>query len=331
MNEIQFNVPNTSDIISFPIRLDTYAATIQGISRSRLKMGIKSILVNKKTAKLSAKLNGGELIQLEWEDPIPQNIKPQVIPLNIIYEDENVTIVNKKQGMVVHPAAGNWDCTLVNALLYHWGRGTIENTLFTEKQKTALDDAYPTQAFRPGIVHRLDKDTSGCIITARNRNEEAWLQSRFKTHQVQKDYICIVCGHPPAKKGSIKTQILRDSRNRKKFTTGTNPKEGKFAHSLYRCIAIYGPYSLIRVRLKTGRTHQIRVHMKYIGCPILGDPIYGTKDRLFTSATLMLHSRTLGIQLTESDSFKIFKSPVPIRFKKVLKTLHRKYEKCTFQ
>ncbi|OJF76201.1 MAG: RNA pseudouridine synthase [Treponema sp. CETP13] len=331
MNEIQFNVPNASDNIQFPIRLDTYAASVQGISRSRLKTGIKSILINKKAAKLSAKLSGGEFIELTWEDPIPQDIMPQNIPLNIIYEDENVTIVNKKQGMVVHPATGNWDKTLVNALLYHWGRGTIKNTLYTEKKNTSVETTVVTQAFRPGIVHRLDKDTSGCLITAKNRNEEAWLQNRFKTRQVQKDYICIVCGHPPKKNGSIKTQIVRDSRNRKKFTTGTDPKKGKFAHSLYHCIAIYGPYSLMRIRLKTGRTHQIRVHMKYIGCPILGDPIYGKKDSLFASATLMLHARTLGIQLTEGDSFRIFKSPVPIRFKKVLKILHGKYDKCTLQ
>jgi 23S rRNA pseudouridine1911/1915/1917 synthase len=329
MSNTTFIVPTQNELIQskneffqFPIRLDLYASSLQGISRSRLKTGIQSITVNGKQSKLSVKLKGGESVCLSWEDPIPQNIEPQNIILDIIYEDENVTIVNKKQGMVVHPAAGNWDNTLVNALLYHWGRTAIKNT----PTFTGLIDVANIQ--RPGIVHRLDKDTSGCLVTARNREEEVWLQSRFKLRKVRKEYICIVCGHPPAKSGFIKTQILRDARNRKKFTTGTDPEKGKFAYSLYYCIAMYGPYSLMRVRLKTGRTHQIRVHMQHIGCPILGDPIYGKKDALFETASLMLHSRTLEIQLTPESTQKTFTAPVPVRFKKVLRVLHEKYEKC---
>lgn len=323
MIEANFIVTSNS-FVQFPIRLDSYAASEQGISRSRLKTGIQSITVNGKKSKLSTKLKGGENIHLSWEDPIPQDIEPQEIPLDIIFEDENVTVINKKQGMVVHPAAGNWDKTLVNALLFHWGRDSIKNSVENTKTITKA----PSNTYRPGIVHRLDKDTSGCIITARNRDEEIWLQNQFKMRHVQKEYICIVLGHPPAKKGSIKTQILRDPHNRKRFTTGTDSQKGKFAHSLYRCIAIYGPYSLMRVKLKTGRTHQIRVHMEHIGCPIVGDPIYGKKDSVFSKATLMLHSRTLRIKLRPNTKIKTFKAPVPIRFKKTLKTLHEKYEKC---
>ena len=331
MSEKTFLVPTQNELqlsknlsLQFPIRLDLYASSLQGISRSRLKTGIQAIKINGKDSKLSAKLKGGESVYLSWEDPIPQDIEPQDIPLDIIYEDENITIVNKKQGMVVHPAAGNWNNTLVNALLYHWGRNAIKNVSTTPTSSVTV-----TNTQRPGIVHRLDKDTSGCLITARNREEEVWLQSRFKSHHVRKEYICIVNGHPPVKLGSIKTQIMRDPRNRKKFTTGTDSEKGKFAHTLYKCLAIYGPYSLIRVRLKTGRTHQIRVHMQHIGCPILGDPIYGKKDELFKNATLMLHSRTLEIQITPQGPLKTFNAPVPIRFKKVLRVLHEKYEKCT--
>ncbi|HZK19842.1 MAG TPA: RluA family pseudouridine synthase [Treponemataceae bacterium] len=321
MNKTDFIVPADTEKIQLPIRLDSYAALVQGISRSRLKTGIQSITVNGKKAKLSVQLKGGEKVSLSWQDPIPTYIEPENIPLDIIYENETVSIINKKQGMVVHPAAGNWDGTLVNALLYHWGKSTIKHNSDTSPQNHNL---------RPGIVHRLDKDTSGCIITARNRDQEVWLQERFKERRVQKEYVCIVCGHPPEKQGVIKTQIIRDRRNRKRFITEKDPKKGKFAHSLYRCIAIYGPYALMRVRLKTGRTHQIRVHMKHIACPILGDKIYGTKDGLFGTATLMLHARTLGIQLTPESSFQTFNAPIPIRFKKVLHTLHKTYEKCTF-
>jgi 23S rRNA pseudouridine1911/1915/1917 synthase len=302
------------------VRLDTYCSTIQGISRSRLKNGLTLVKVNGVEAKLSLKLKGGEKVELEWEDPIPEAIIAEDIPLEIMYENDDVTIINKKQGMVTHPGAGNWRGTLVNALLYHWGRHDIENVGESEFRNQ-----------RPGIVHRLDKDTSGVLITARNRDAEQWLQEQFKKRRVRKEYIAIVLGHPPAKHGSIKTQIVRDSRNRKKFVTSDDPQKGKFAHTVYYCIGMYGPYSLMRVKLKTGRTHQIRVHMKHIGCPILGDPIYGKPDGLFESASLMLHARTLGIRLPNDETFKLFTAAVPIRFKKVLKTLHEKWDKATFK
>lgn len=296
-------------------RLDIYVSkNLESFSRSRLKNGVEKILLNDKIAKLSAKVNNGDKIYIQWQDPIPEALIPENIPLEILYEDENVTVVNKKQGMVTHPACGNWSGTLVHALLYHWG--------MTESK---LDEKAGNH--RRGIVHRLDKDTSGIIICAKNFNSEEWLQNQFKDRRVKKEYIAIVKGVPKEKSGSVKINMIRDSKNRKKFTTTDDSSMGKFSHTVYRCIATYGNYSLMKLKLKTGRTHQIRVHMKYLGCPILGDPIYGTKDSLFDSATLMLHSKTLGIRLPQNEDFTTFDSSVPIRFKKVMQKLHKMYQK----
>lgn len=300
-------------------RLDTYVSkNLESFSRSRLKNGVEKILLNDKIAKLSAKVNNGDKIYIQWQDPIPEALIPENIPLEILYEDENVTVVNKKQGMVTHPACGNWSGTLVHALLYHWG--------MTESK---LDEKAGNH--RRGIVHRLDKDTSGIIICAKNFNSEEWLKNQFKDRRVKKEYIAIVKGVPKEKSGSVKINMIRDSKNRKKFTTTDDSSKGKFSHTVYRCIATYGNYSLMKLKLKTGRTHQIRVHMKYLGCPILGDPIYGTKDSLFDSATLMLHSKTLGIRLPQNSEFTTFDSSVPIRFKKVMQKLHKMYQKIVWK
>lgn len=273
------------------LRLDKYIASLpNGMNRSKLKSGVMEILVNGKKAKLSQKVTKNDQIDIQWEDNIPDNIDPENIPLNIIYEDENVTVVNKKQGMVTHPACGNWTGTLVNALLYHWGRQSIE-------QIKEGSDAEILQRRRPGIVHRLDKETSGIIVTAKNRDSEEWLQNQFKDKTLQKEYICICTGRPKQRTGDIRTQIIRDPKNRHRFKAVEDTDEGKFARTIYHCIACYGNYSLMRVRIKTGRTHQIRVHMKHIGCPILGDSVYNKPDSNFPKATLMLHSVQLKIKL----------------------------------
>lgn len=298
-------------------RLDSYIASLKdGMNRSKFKNSVSEIFLNGKRSKLSAKIKAGDQIDIEWEDHIPDNIEPENIPLDIIYEDKNVTVINKKQGMVTHPAAGNWNGTLVNALLYHWGRNAVEQVKDGSVSEILT-------ARRPGIVHRLDKDTSGVIITARNRNSEEWLQTQFKLRFVRKEYIAIVSGHPPASSGDIRTQIIRDPKNRKRFKAADNTKDGKFARTLYHCIAYYGPYSIMRIRLKTGRTHQIRVHMKYIGCPILGDPLYGKKDNLFTNITLMLHAQKIIIRLPGEKQFTTFKASVPVRFFIVDKKLRK--------
>ena len=303
-------------------RLDKFIASVEGgMNRSKLKSGVTNILINGKKAKLSQKVKANDVIDIEWEDNVPDDIIPQNIPLDIIYEDENVTVVNKKQGMVTHPACGNWDGTLVNALLYHWKRESV-------KQLKNADNKQILENRRPGIVHRLDKDTSGIIITAKNRDSEEFLQKQFKEHCLQKEYIVITTGVPRARDGDIKTFITRDPKNRQRFKAVLEEK-GKFARTLYHCIASYGNYSLIRVRLKTGRTHQIRVHMKYLGCPILGDSLYNKPDALFKDATLMLHSCQLKIKLPGKNDYSIFRTKTPERFLQIEKKLKQKFNKVT--
>ena len=304
-------------------RLDKYIANLpDGMNRSKLKSGVTEILVNGKKSKLSQKLKAKDVIDIKWEDNIPDNIDPENIPLDIIYEDENVTVVNKAQGMVTHPACGNWTGTLVNALLFHWGRESISQ--IKEGSESEI-----MERRRPGIVHRLDKETSGIIITAKNRDSEEWLQKQFQNkNSMQKEYILITTGRPPAKAGDIRTQIIRDPKNRQRYKAVENTEEGKFARTIYHCIACYGNYSLIRVRIKTGRTHQIRVHMKYLGCPILGDSLYNKVDSNFPKATLMLHSQKLKILLPGKKEYTTFKTKTPDRFLDIEKKLKRKYQKA---
>ena len=312
-------------------RLDKYIATLSAdnfggtpMNRSRLKSSSSEILINGKTAKLAAKVKAGDTIDIQWEENVPENIEPENIPLEILYEDDNVCVVNKKQGMVTHPAAGNWTGTLVNALLFHWGREAIHQAA------VEAQDAHTLARRRPGIIHRLDKDTSGVIITAKNRAAEEFLHDEFLHHnRIIKEYIAICCGRPKSLEGKIETQIIRDERNRKRFKAVTDTSEGKRAVTIYKCFATYGPFSLMRIRIKTGRTHQIRVHMKYLGCPVMGDPIYGNylKGSPFQSATLMLHAYLLKIRLPGQKERVTFKASVPLRFKKVLRTLHEKYGK----
>ncbi|MCR5289873.1 MAG: RluA family pseudouridine synthase [Treponema sp.] len=317
----EYDVPSD---FSATVRLDKYISQLSdGMNRSQLKNGVTDILVNARKAKLSYKVQPGDHITIQWEDSIPDDIQPEDIPLHIIYEDDNVTVVNKEQGMVTHPAAGNWTGTLVNALLYHWGATAV---------KLSRDDtpASMAVAMRPGIVHRLDKDTSGIIITAKNRHAEEWLQTQFQKRLVKKEYIAIVYGKPPHRVGDIKTGFIRDPKNRQLWKAVPDTAQGKYARTLYEWIASYGPYSLMRLRLKTGRTHQIRVHMKYLGCPIVGDPLYNTrKDVVLKNATLQLHSRLLAIRLPDSKKVTVFGAAVPPRFKEVLHILHALYQKET--
>ena len=323
------------------IRLDKFIASLpNGMNRSKLKSGVTEILINGKKVKLSAKVQASDQIDIQWEDNIPDDIEPENIPLDIIYEDENVTVVNKKQGMVTHPACGNWNGTLVNALLYHWGRKAVSQL----KEGSASEIL---ERRRPGIVHRLDKETSGIIITAKNRDSEEFLQKQFKEKSLQKEYILICTGRPPKRTGDIRTQIIRDPKNRHRFKAVDDTQQGKFARTIYHCIACYGNYSLMRVRIKTGRTHQIRVHMKYLGCPILGDSIYNKPDKNFPNATLMLHSVQLKIRLphflntetnnqsdfanyaetSKGDGFTIFRTKTPQRIIEIEKKLKKMFPK----
>lgn len=305
-----------------PDRLDKYICDhTPNMNRSKLKSGLVTILVNGKPQKISYKVRPSDRIDVQWEENVPDNIDPEDIPLDIVYEDDNVCVVNKKQGMVTHPASGNWSGTLVNALLFHWNRQSIPE-LKTGSASEILSNR------RPGIVHRLDKDTSGLIITAKNRDTEEFLGNQFRNHnKIYKEYICICMGRPQHSHGIIETQIIRDPKDRKRFKAVVGTDEGKFASSYYRCISCYGEYSLMRVRINTGRTHQIRVHMKYLNCPILGDQIYSRPDRKFPGATLMLHSRKMRIYIPGIRNKMEFVSPTPPRFVEVMKILKKDYPK----
>ena len=320
-------------------RLDKYVSSLpDGIGRSKLKSGSSKILINGRESKLSGKVKGGDKIDIYWQDNIPDDIEPQDIPLKIIFENDDVCVVNKEQGMVTHPAAGNWSGTLVNALLFHWGRKALSNV--KDKGSDGL-----VERIRPGIVHRLDKDTSGVIITAKNRAAQEWLSLQFSSRRLCKEYIMIVRGCPPKKDGVVDTFIARDPADRKRFKAfpldGQKKRQSfgedaqrrcssdplfngaKRAKTLYHVVSVYGDYALVRARLLTGRTHQIRVHMKFLGCPVLGDAIYSKKDPVFPDASLMLHSRLLKIRLPGQKKFHSFKAAVPPRFKDVIKALKK--------
>jgi len=292
-----------------PVRLDRYVSeTLRLLSRSQIKARSLTAKINGKEVKNSRLVKQGDLLELRWQDSPPVNIIPQDIPLDIIYEDDNCVVVNKAQGMVVHPGAGNRQDTLANALY------------FRRLNRGGKASSAETDNVRPGIVHRLDKDTSGVIIAAYNEEAHAFLAGQFKARKVRKIYTAIVQGTPKEANGRIETFIARDPKDRKKFTVCA---KGRNAVTYYKVINSWRTHSLLLLRPRTGRTHQLRVHMRCIGCPILGDPIYGGADKLFPGASLMLHSKSLAIILPEETEERVFSSPIPQRFTAVIEKLDR--------
>jgi len=290
------------------MRLDRYIAENLGLlSRSQIKARELKAAVNGKETKISHAVKNGDALELSWKEAEPVNIIPENIPLDILYEDERAVVLNKPQGMVVHPGAGNRRGTLANALYYR------------KLEKNKLAEA---QGLRPGIVHRLDKDTSGVMIAAYDDEALAFLAGQFKSRTAKKTYIAIARGIPTEKKGRIETYIARDPKDRKRFAV--TPR-GKIAVTRYAVIKTWPAHSLILLRPKTGRTHQLRVHLRYLGHPIAGDPLYGSADPLFPQESLMLHARSLAIILPDEDTERLFKAPLPDRFKAMI---HRLNELC---
>ena len=314
---MQANKPDISsfscivDESVFPgLRLDRYVSeNLKLLSRSQIKARKLTAKINGMKVKLSRLLKGGEELELSWTNAEEIKLIPQNIPLRVIYEDDRVIVINKTQGMVVHPGAGNWQGTLANALLYR----KIKSEKFSE-----IDiESFATRGIRPGIVHRLDKDTSGLIIAAWDDEAHAFLSEQFKSRRVQKTYAAIVHGCPMNEKGTIDNNIGRSDFNRKIFSVNA---KGKRSITHYRLIKRYDNYSLILLRPKTGRTHQLRVHMKYLGIPIVGDPLYGGMDKLFPNAGLMLHSKKLRIRLPGALQPVSFNSLLPARFKQIIQS-----------
>jgi 23S rRNA pseudouridine1911/1915/1917 synthase len=292
--------------------LDVYTASVLRIlTRSQIKSRNLTATVNGKAAKLSSPVKTGDRIALSWDEKPPSELPPENIPLSVIYEDENCVVLNKAQGMVVHPGAGNYRGTLVNALL--WRRMAAGSGHFS------VDDvrADLRHGERPFIVHRLDKDTSGVLIAAYTEDALRFLSGQFKERAVKKTYAAIVAGVPLQELGLIDTSICRDPRNRKTFMVSEAGGKGKRAvtrYKLIRSVASGGDvYSLLLLRPRTGRTHQLRVHLRHIGCPILGDPIYHKKNPCFPAATLMLHALALEITLPGGER-RMFRAPLPGRF-----------------
>jgi 23S rRNA pseudouridine1911/1915/1917 synthase len=291
-------------------RADKYIAEIARIlSRSQLKARGARIFVNGREEKLSRRLSPGDRLEVAWTDEPSRNLEPEKLDVGILFEDANVFVFDKAQGMVTHPANGNWHGTLANAALWldadRKGGGT---------------------APRGGIVHRLDKDTSGVIIVARNTVTHEFLAAQFKNRTTQKEYWAIVSPAPALGAGHVENSLARDRNNRKKFTVSES--EGKRAITDFRVLARWSvegrsDYALVALYPKTGRTHQLRVHLAGIRCPILGDPLYGKKDSLFPEATLMLHARRLKIILPGCVEPNLFKAAMPTRFRTVVAALER--------
>lgn len=288
------------------LRADKYISGRGIMSRSQFEVRKLRIYMEGSEIRLSRKVRNGEFLHITWEEPEEPEYGPEEMDLDIIYEDERVVVLNKPQGMVVHPGNGNYTGTLVQGLLYY---------------NKSLSHSFDGEVLRPGIVHRLDKDTSGLIITAKDTTALEELSLQFRERSTEKYYIALVKGRMPARRGDIETYITRDERNRKKFTV--HKSRGKHALTRYEVMKAWDKYTLVRLKLETGRTHQLRVHLLSLGCPILGDPIYARKDNHFPDATLMLHSWKLKIRLPGDEDPREFEVPLPERFERMRELLDR--------
>lgn len=262
------------------------------------------VTLNGKTASKSDKVKIGDIVEITYPEPVSSEAVPQDIPLDIIYEDDDLLVVNKPKGMVVHPAAGNPDGTLVNALLYHCGDSL-----------SGIGGVV-----RPGIVHRIDKDTSGLLMVAKNDTAHLKLSEQIKEHSFTREYEAVIIGHLKEQKGSIDAPIGRSKNDRKKMAvTELNSKN---AVTRYEVLEEYPGFSYVLLRLETGRTHQIRVHMAYLGHPLAGDGVYGGRnaERIMEGGQC-LHARKIGFIHPTTGKYMEFTSPLPEYFTKFLEKL----------
>lgn len=275
-------------------RLDKAVVSQSDLKRSVFDRSDTLIFLNGSKAKKSSKVRCGDRIEIRYTVDVFEGLKKEDIPLDVIYEDDDMLVINKDQGLVVHPGCGVYEGTLANALYFRYGDGFLSE----------MDE------IRPGIVHRLDKDTSGVMVAAKNDYSLTILSEQFKERETKKWYLAIAKGFFKEKSGIIEKNIARDERNRKLFTVTDNAMKGKSAKTEYRVLKQYESSALLLIRLYTGRTHQIRVHLKSIGHPIVGDSLY-SKDE---SSSLMLHSYRLLLKHPRSGEEMDFKAPVPQRF-----------------
>ena len=286
-------------------RVDLIASREGDMQRSVFSLDSTMILVNGKESKKSTKVKPGDSIHIEYDEEVFEGLEAEDIPLSIIYEDDDILVINKEQGIAVHPGAGCFSGTVANALVGRYG----------EDFSTSDDDT------RPGIVHRLDKDTSGVMIIARTLESHHRLQTQFSSHKTEKHYYAIAKGFFTSQEGEINLNIERDPKNRKRFRATEKTDRGKDARTSYSVVKQMDGYALLLIRIYTGRTHQIRVHMQAIGHPLLGDPVYSRPDPSFPSATLMLHAYSLEIRHPSTGVMMSFKAELPQRFLSVMKAL----------
>lgn len=272
-------------------------------SRSQIQRWIEDghVKVNDQPVKPKYKLAVGDVVTIEPEKPKKIDLVPENIPLDIVYEDDDVIVVNKPQGMVVHPAPGHPDHTLVNALLYHSPLSTINGE------------------FRPGIVHRIDKDTSGLLMVAKNDMAHRSLAAQLKAKTNEREYVALVHGVIKEDRGTIDAPLGRSPKDRKKQAVVA---DGRHAVTHFKVLKRYQHYTLVSCRLETGRTHQIRVHMKYIGHPLAGDPLYGPRKTLPGNGQY-LHARLLGFKHPRTGKQLTFIAPLPSYFQKMLDKLDK--------
>jgi 23S rRNA pseudouridine1911/1915/1917 synthase len=288
-------------------RIDKFLVTcLPDFSRARLQSLIEDgfVLVNGKPAKKSGQtIDVGSRVEVRIPPAAPANVVGEDIPLDIIFENEDLIVINKAAGMVVHPAAGHSSGTLVNAVLGY--DPDIEGIGGEE---------------RPGLVHRLDKDTSGLIVLAKNDKAHRWLQDQFRERKVEKTYLALVDGKPPTPSGRVEASIGRDPSHRKKMAI-LRVGKGREAVSEYKTLESFRHHTLLEFRPHTGRTHQIRLHCELLGCPIVGDEVYGKKKPTIALGRHFLHALRLKIILPGEKEPKLFEAGLPEELEAVLNTL----------
>ncbi|MDD7143574.1 RluA family pseudouridine synthase [Fusicatenibacter saccharivorans] len=284
-------------------RIDKYLSNeMSGFSRSYIQKLMKDghVYVNGKAVKANYKLAYDDMITVEIPDLVEPDIVPENIPLDILYEDDDILIVNKPKGMVVHPAAGHYSGTLVNALMYHCGESL-----------SGINGV-----MRPGIVHRIDMDTTGSLLVCKNDQAHQKLAEQLKVHSIKRVYHAIVCGNLKEDSGTIDAPIGRHPVDRKKMSI--NYQNGREAVTHYQVLERFGDYTYISCRLETGRTHQIRVHMASIRHPLLGDNVYGPQKCPFKLQGQTLHAKILGITHPTTGEYMEFDAPLPEYFEDLL-------------
>ncbi|WP_215190234.1 RluA family pseudouridine synthase [Exiguobacterium sp. s6] len=286
-------------------RIDKWMSEQSDWSRSQIQDWIKAgdLLVNGQVVKPNYKLQEGDEIVVTVPEAVELEVLPENIKLDVVYEDEDVIVVNKARGMVVHPAAGHTSGTLVNALLYH------------------CDDLSGINGVkRPGIVHRIDKDTTGLLMVAKNDVAHESLASQLKDRKIKREYIALVHGEVAHELGTIEAPIGRDTNDRQRMTV--TDKNAKEAITHFRLLERYKDFTLVECKLETGRTHQIRVHMRYIGHPLAGDPKYGPRRTIQLNGQA-LHAATLGFYHPRTDEWLEFEAPLPADFEAELAKLDK--------